>query len=92
MTVRKEQPQEVKVTVSRRPGIVGPVTLSMQGLPANVSVPAVTVPAEASEATLILTAAANAVVAENNILIQGQMTIENQRLNQITPAFELRVD
>lgn len=92
VTVRKEQPQEVKVTVSRRPGIVGPVTLSMQGLPANVSVPAVTVPAEASEATLILTAAANAVVAENNILIQGQMTIENQRLNQITPAFELRVD
>jgi hypothetical protein len=58
--------QKAKLTIKllRRGDYKGPVDVEVKNLPANVTAPKVTVPADKNEAEVELTAAANAVVAD----------------------------
>lgn len=87
----KEQPNSLKVNIDRRPGVVGAVTLTLQGLPANVNAPGVTIPPEQSEGTIVLTAAAGAAIGSTNIVVDGKITLENQVQTQFSRAVSCTV-
>jgi hypothetical protein len=52
------------VAVTRRGGYKGPVDLEVKNLPANVTAPKMTVPADKTSAEVELSAAANAAAAD----------------------------
>jgi hypothetical protein len=90
--VKKGAAVEVGVTATRLGSYTGPVQVQLVQLPANVAAPAVTIPAEAAEGKLVITAAANAANGSfSNILVRCTATVNGQAINIDTP-FTLNVE
>jgi hypothetical protein len=83
----------VKVTVERNPALAAPVVLTFENLPKGVTAAAATIPAEAKEIDVVLTAAADAAVgAVNNIVIKGEATVGNVKHQGASPPVALTVE
>jgi hypothetical protein len=90
--IKKGANIELLVTINRQGGYTGPVQLQLVQLPGNVSSPAVTVPAEANEGKLVITAAANAANGSfSNVLVRATAQVGGQNINIDTP-FTLSVE
>lgn len=79
--VKKGESIEIKVTINRQNAFAGPVTLTLPLPPgvAGLSAPEVTVPADQTEGTLIVTAAADAAEGQlANMVIQAKMEFNGQ--------------
>ena len=91
LTLKIGQKVKLAVTLLRRGDYKGPVDIELKNLPANVTAPKVTVPADKSTAELELTAAANAVAADKpDVQIVGTATgAANQQ--GLSPTIVLKV-
>lgn len=70
----------VKAKVVRNPAFAGPVVIALQNLPKGVTAPEVTVPADAAEIEIKLTAAADAAVgAVNNVEAKATATVGSNK-------------
>lgn len=82
-----------KVTIDRNPAFAGPITLTLQNLPKGVTAAPATVAEGASEAEIVLTAAADAAQgAVNNINVKGDAMIGNAKLTGTSPNIALTVE
>jgi hypothetical protein len=72
MTLKSGGKATVKVAVDRK-NLAGPAALTVEGLPEKVTIAPVTIPADKNEATIELTAAADAAPAKAEVTIKGQV-------------------
>lgn len=80
--VKKGANAEFTVTVTRQGGYTGPVQLKLINPPANVTAPDITIPPDASEGKLVITAAANAANGSfDKVEIQATVQVSNQPIN-----------
>ncbi len=90
--VKKGARAEFQVTLTRLGSFAGPVQLQFLQLPSNVASPQLTVPAEASEGKLTVTAAANAANGSfTNVIVRAIAQVNGQAINIDTP-FTLNVE
>jgi len=83
----------VKAKVARNPALNAPVTLTFQNLPKGVTAAAATVPPEASEIEVKLTAAADAAQgAVNNLTVKADAAVGNAKFEATSAAATLTVE
>jgi hypothetical protein len=80
------------VQVTRRHGFAGPVTVTVEGLPAGVQVNPLTIPANMTQGVLVLTATGNAPLGGGPVRVLGTATIEHngqkETLQRVATAVE----
>jgi len=78
--------------VTRRHGFAGPVTVTVEGLPAGVQVNPLTIPANMTQGVLVLTATGNAPLGGGPVRVLGTATIEHngqkETLQRVATAVE----
>jgi hypothetical protein len=83
----------IKVKVQRNPAFAGPVTLTVQNLPAGVTAAPTMLPAEASEIEIKLTAAADAAaVAKADVNVKGEGMNGAAKLESVSPNVTITVE
>lgn len=83
----------IKAKVDRNPALAGPVVIALQNLPKGVTAPEATIPAEASEIEIKLTATADAAVgAVNNLAAKGTATVGNSKFEATSANATLTVE
>jgi len=82
-------PVSVIITAQRAPGFGEEIVLSPQGLPANVTLPALKIDKDKSEAKGQLTAAANAPVGKFGISLQGKAKVQFKEFSVTSPRADL---
>ncbi len=83
----------VKAKVVRNPALTGPVVIALQNLPKGVTAPEATIPAEAAEIEVKLTAAADAAVgAVNNLEAKATATVGNSKFEVKSASATLTVE
>lgn len=83
----------VKVKVARNPALSGPVIVALQNLPKGVAAAEATIPAEASEVDVKLTAAADAAQgAVNNLAAKATATVGNAKFEAVSGNVALTVE
>ncbi len=83
----------VKAKVARNPALTAPVVIALQNLPKGVTAPEATIPADAVEIELKLTAAADANVgAINNLAAKGTATVGNNKFEATSANVNLTVE
>lgn len=82
-----------KVTIDRNPAFKGPIALTLANLPKGVTAAPATVAEGATEAEIVLTAAADAAQGTvNNINVQGNAMNGNAKLTGTSPNITLTVE
>jgi len=88
----KGQKLNLKVAVQRNPAFTGPLTLSVQNLPKGVTAAAATVAADKNEATIELTAAADAAAAQvKNLQVKADGMAGKAKLSATSAAVNLTI-
>jgi hypothetical protein len=83
----------LKIKVARNPALKAPVTVTLQNLPKGTTAAAATIPPEASEIEVKLTAAADAAQgAVNNVTVKAEATVGNAKFEAVSPAIALTVE
>ncbi len=83
----------VKARVTRNPALTGPVVIALQNLPAGVTAAEATIPAEASEIELKLTAAADAAQgAADKLAAKGTATVGNSKFEAVSTNATITVE
>lgn len=83
----------VTVKIERNPALSGPVDVAFANLPAGVTAAAATIPADQTEATIKLTAAADAAKgAVNNVQVKTTATVNNVKFEAVSPNLALTVE
>ncbi len=83
----------MKVKVQRNPAFAGPVTLTVQNLPAGVTAAPTMLPADAAEIDVKLTAAADAAVgAKADVNVKGEGMNGNAKLESVSPNVTITVE
>jgi hypothetical protein len=91
-TIKKGATLELTVTATRQGGYTGPIQFQLLQLPGGTQAPAVTVPAEANQGKLVITAAATAAPGMfTNVLLRGTVTVNGQGVNIDVP-YSLKVE
>lgn len=90
-TVKVEGKVELKVAVQRGTDVTGPVVITVQGLPPNVSAAPLTIAADQAEGVVSLTAAGNAAPVVGNIVILGEMTVGKDKVMLPSIAIPLTI-
>ena len=83
----------IKAKVARNPAVTGPVVIALQNLPKGVTAPEATIPAEAGEIEVKLTAAADSAVgAINNLAAKGSVAVGNSKFEAVSANVNLTVE
>jgi len=86
VAVKKGAMAEIVATITRLGGYTGPVQLQLVQLPGNVSSQPFTVPPEASEGKLVVSAAANAANGNfTNVIVRATVQVGGQAVNIDSP-------
>lgn len=89
VTLNVDGKADLKIAVRRHPEQKGPINFSVQGLPANVTAPAVSLADEQTEATLTLTANAKAAAGMHSVVIVGDWKSDKAAFRAVCPAVTL---
>jgi hypothetical protein len=75
LTVQRGGQARLNVLATRIGGFAGPINLQVEGLPADVKAPGLTIPAGQSNVEVVLSAAARAAITTAHLTIRGTATI-----------------
>ena len=78
-TLRRGGTQSLVLQAYRRGGFTGPIAISVEGLPTGVTCPTVSIPAGEHQASIVLTAAADAAAWRGPITIAGTAKLGDQQ-------------
>ena len=91
--IAKGKELAVKVKVLRNPAFTGPVTLTLQNLPAGVTAAPTMLPADAAEIDVKLTAAADAAAgAKADVNVKGEGMAGAAKLESVSPNVTITVE
>ena len=83
----------LKAIVERNPAFAGPVTVTLQNLPAGITSPPVTIAADQTSADVILTATADVAASTvNNLTAKAEGMSGKAKLEVASPAVTLAVE
>ena len=90
--VRQGSQMRVVVKAFRKAGVKGPISLTATALPAGITMPGATIPADKDEVAVTLAVAKQAAVGlRQNIVLNGTLKTEKETITRIVPAIPLQV-
>jgi hypothetical protein len=91
LEIRRDAKRDFKVRAVRRMGVSGPIAVSLQGLPKDITAPPVVIAADQSEATLTISAADKAPLGAFSAAVIGKITFDNKLTSQSAAPLSLQV-
>lgn len=92
VAIKPESTQKIKVSVQRVPAFTAPVEVTLKNLPAGVTAPKPTIPADQTSVEVELTASKEAKPASaNNITAEGTGSQNNKNFTNASPALTVTI-
>ncbi|MCA9070635.1 MAG: pre-peptidase C-terminal domain-containing protein [Planctomycetaceae bacterium] len=93
IALKPEGKQKIKITVERNPALSAPVDVTFKNLPAGVTAPKTTIPADQSSVEIELTATKDAKPASaNNVTAEGQAALDKAKFAGASGAVTVTVE